>query len=544
MSLDLSKFTNITDPIAKIVKDTGSTLIDTAENAVIGNLSAAFARLGLGSGSNKSVLGNLGEQVLAGIAGEIFGAIGRELNISSKSDIEDYRGVILEGDMRRDDIEAENLTTIGKGAKQPVLVYPSDLNDFYIQLDFKKYKRPAPSVLAEVATEFSIALPLPRNLSDTHSISYDNRLEMGVIGAIFNQGQANVNKEPVDALVDNAAYAAAYLGKDGIRQLTGGTGEAFVSLISQNFGATLNPHLAVMFQAPRLREHKMQWMLAPNNPAESETIRRITQLIRGAALPAFIRNQQGSANLNLLEMPMMCKMTLYPWGDKSKFAALSKDPKDVYNENMYTFKHCVIDGISINYAPSNLAFFENDGNAPAFLLLEMSFLEIEYYTADDFGRQGKQLDVGKTLSDTWNNDILGTLTGDNLDPNAVGAINTDQTVPGAQNADTNNFALQGNSNETIVEEYPADTNDSSSQSFLHKTADGSWYQTTYTPYGETIVEPITNLTSPSFDHYNVPGENRNVIPLPSAPPITTTDGKAKAMLSTTDGNIVIKVGDA
>lgn len=537
MGLDLNRFTNIVDPISKLVQESGSQLIDTAENAVIGNLSAAFARLGLGSGTNKSILGNLGEQVLAGIAGEIFGAIGREMNLSSKTDIEDYRGVLINADYKRDNINADNISRINKGASPTNIIFPSDLNDFYIQLDFKKYSRPAPNVLASVETDFSISLPLPRTLEDRHNLKYDT-FDQGLVGAIFNQGVANANKDPVDAFVDNAAYAAAYLGKRAISEFTS-SGAAFVALTSQNFGATLNPHLAVMFQAPTLKTHKMQWLLSPNNPQESETIRKITQLIRAASLPAFVTNQKGQANLNILDMPMMCKMTLYPWGDESKYAAVYREKGDIYNKNMFSFKHTVIDSVNINYTPSNIAFFDDVSNknnpAPAFVLLEISFMEIEYFTADDFGRHGKSLDIGQ-LFDKFSKDIMGTFDEDNLNADNVDTVTAKPGVDSAQNANTNIFALQGNANNTIIAEYPAADNDQHNQSYLYKTSDGSWF---YHDVVNDTVEPVRNFDDDVFTKFDVPADSMNTIPDFASDPVTFSNGNRKALLTDIDGiNIV------
>jgi hypothetical protein len=537
MGLDLNRFSNISDPISKVIKEAGNQLIDTAENAVIGNLSAAFARLGLGSGTNKNVLGNLGEQVLAGIAGEIFGAIGREMNLSSKGDIEDFRGVLVNSDFKRDVIDADNISKINKGASPTNIIFPSDLNDFYIQLDFKKYSRPAPNVLATVATDFSISLPLPRTLEDRHNLSYDT-LNQGLIGAIFNQGAGNANKDSVDALVDNAAYAAAYIGKRAITEFTS-SGEAFVALTSQNFGATLNPHLSILFQAPTLKTHKMQWMLSANNPQESETIRKITQLIRAASLPAFITNQKGQANLNLLDMPMMCKMTLYPWGDESKFAGVHRGKNDIYNKNLYTFKHTVIDGVNINYSPSSLAFFDDDsgGNnpAPAFVVLEISFLEIEYFTADDFGRHGKSLDFNETLG-KFTKDIMGAFDEEKLAVDGISAIADVESRTTAQNENTNIFALEGQANNIVMQQYAAGSNNDEQQNYLYKTADGSWF---YHDVTNKKVEPIKTFDNTFFDQFGVPADEQNTIPITTGTPVLLSNLAPKALQTTVDGINVV-----
>ena len=528
MPINENLYKNITNPINKLVKETGSNLVDSVENAVVGNLSAALQRVGLGDGSNKNLLGNLGEQLLAALGQEIFGAVGREMNISSKSDIENNRGVIADRDGKRDLIDSTGLSELkSKKPNNPFIVFPPDLNEFYITLDFKDYRRPAPSVPAETETLFSISLPLPRTLDDRHGINYSN-IETGLVGAIFGQGQNSAGGSDTDQLTEAGITAAAYIAKTGLNGFTI-SGEALTTIASQTLGVSLNPHMAVEFKGPSLRSHKMQWLLSPNNDKESETIRKITQLIRSAALPAFITNQKdGSANFNLLDLPMMCKMTLYPWGDESKFAGTNRGENDIYKKNMYTFKHCVIDTVNINYAPNNLGFFRDesggDNPAPSLVLLEISFMEIEYFTADDFGRHGHDfsLDTLKAASDRITKDL--GIYGKILAPNATatpGELNElGQSLAPRSATKSSIFGLQGNANSAVMVEYPPKTSTAEVLSnferdgikyLLYKTADGSWYSHTVgetVPNGE-IIAPVDSLDNEIFDFFDVPATERN-----------------------------------
>jgi hypothetical protein len=530
MGLDTDLFSIITNPIDKLVKEAGANIVDTAENAIVGELSSVFQRIGLGNGSNRSILGNLGEQVLAGIAGEIFGAIGREMNLLSKSEIEDNRGVLTSPDsLERDTLLQDQVSRIPSSAAENI-IFPPDLNDFYVQLDFKKYRRPAPAVPADVITEFSISLPLPRTLEDRHDVSYNDSMSLGFLGAIANQGQNGVTGL-------DTTTGLIYAGKEGIRAITG-DGSDIIGLISQSFGASLNPHLSVMFQQPTLRRHKMQWMFAPNNPKESEIIRQITKKIRGASLPSFVRNQEGEANINTLTFPMMCKITLYPWGDKSKLRKLKGDADISYSGNMYTFKHCVIESVNINYAPSNPAFFSDEGNAPAFVLLDISFLEIEYFTGDDFGRMGDDIDLLKAF-DNFAGDVLG---GKNPADMTVeerqaafdkikGSVDPAAGADPAQATGTNNF----NANNTIVSMIadPANADDPTKSNYLYQTSDGSWYKSS-TVAGKETITPINSLSDPVFEQFNV--YEQTVTPA-AADAVQFTNGKKILIRTGKSGNL-------
>jgi len=497
MSVNENLFKNITNPIEKLVKESGSRLVDSVENSVVGSLSAALQRVGLGDGSNKNVLGNLGEQVLAGIAGEIFGAIGREINLSSKSDIENLRGVIAD--------TSENLASMDSSFQQSddILFFPTDLNEFYVQFDFKKYKRPAPNVPATALTEWQLALPLPRELVDRHNVQYNDKAELGFFGVVANGGQ-----NPADNTFDTAT-AAAYGGRLLIKRLTEHSGNV-MGLLSQSFGASLNPHLSVMFEAPTLRTHRMQWLFAPNNEEESEKIRQIAKRLRGAALPSFIRDSAGNANFNILDYPMMCAITLYPWGDDSKFSGAAGANDKHYDGSMFTYKHCVINQVALNYAPDAIAFFSDDKRSPAFVSLEISFLEIEYYTGDNFGRKGgekKAEDLARELSVSVGvatgidgNDLKADEQVKVLGENLKSYIDDGGTIgnTSAQNENIDNSSL------TDVPVTTRINNPNNPQQILVKSTQGGWYEITMGDSGNT-VRIVEKLNDQVFTTYSVDG---------------------------------------
>lgn len=490
MSVNENLFKNITNPIEKLVKENGSRLVDSVENSVVGSLSAALQRVGLGDGSNKNVLGNLGEQVLAGIAGEIFGAIGREINLSSKSDIENLRGVAVDSPTAID-----GFSSFENGNEQ-VLFFPSDLNEFYVQFNFKKYSRPAPNVPATALTEWQLALPLPRELVDRHNVQYNDKAELGFFGVVANGGQ-----NPADNTFDTQT-AAAYGGRLLIKRLTEHSGNV-MGLLSQSFGASLNPHLSVMFEAPTLRTHRMQWLFAPNNEEESEKIRQIAKKLRGAALPSFIRDSAGNANFNILDYPMMCAITLYPWGDNSKFSGAAGADDKHYDGSMFTYKHCVINQVSLNYAPDAIAFFNDDKRSPAFVSLEISFLEIEYYTGDDFGRKGDKKtaeDLGRELSVDFG--LIAGLPADEQAKIIGERINSyidDGGKIGNTSAQNENIDNSSLTDVPITDKYE---NPNNPKQILVKSTQGGWYEITMGDSGNT-VKIIDKFNDQVFTTYKV-----------------------------------------
>jgi hypothetical protein len=193
--------------------------------------------------------------------------------------------------------------------------------------------------------------------------------------------------------------------------------------MQQMAGAIPNPHVSALFKSVTLRRHRFDWLLAPNNEEESETLRKVLLRLKQAALPSFTKNK------NLLEMPEMIKIKLMPWGSLGNQVSEGLD-RDIPN-NLYVFKHCMIDNISVNYAPDSPTFFaggDPNNPAPSFVLLSLTLLEIEYFTADDYGREGTLSadDIVKNVTE----DILKNVAGmelANTSTSGTGANSTPTT---------------------------------------------------------------------------------------------------------------------
>jgi hypothetical protein len=202
-------------------------------------------------------------------------------------------------------------------------------------------------------------------------------------------------------------------------------------------------------------------LLAPNNEEESETLRKVLLRLKQAALPSFTKG-----NINLLEMPEMIKIKLMPWASKANEISESgeaKDPKTT--NNLFEFKHCMIDNISVNYAPDSPTFFAGGdpyNPAPSFVLLSVSFLEIEYFTADDYGREGTLSadDIVKNIT----NDILNNVAGMEL-------ANTSTSGTGANSTPSTSGAPASvnGTKVTSATKYSNQLGDA-----IYKTSDGKW----------------------------------------------------------------------
>lgn len=519
----ISQFLNTKDPVDKLVKEAQGQIVKSAENAITGEISKQLQKIGLGEIANRDILTQAGEDILNAVGGEIFGAINKELNLSSKSEIENNRGVLLD----EDEIRAENpfnMAAFSESQKQTTLIYPPDLTDFYIKMDFKNYKRPAPNVTADLPTVFTICLPLPRNLIDQHAIGY-NESASGIWGMIFNQGQGLAGRGEWD-------WGTA-VGLAGQKVLDSLGAENLKNLLSQDIAARLNPHMSVLFNSPSFRRHSMQWLLAPNNPTESETIRKITRAIKAASLPTYA-TANGKSNINVLQYPMIVQLTLMPWGDRG--AVSSAGQKNPYDSNMFRFKHSVITNVGINYAPDDLSFFDSNDNPPAFIQLNLEFLEIEYFTAEDYGRTGSDIDAA-----AFGANIIDNIMGKSQEDIAQ-AIKDDDNLgldPKAQAAGGNYDGFNTfNVNDEIVSVYSKDLIDVDGAVIgtenLYKTANGQWFTGT----SDTRLDIIKDMDSVIFDDFDVPTSERNVLQS-TATPQTFANGLVKTIASNGSGGFGI-----
>lgn len=392
-----------------------------AEDKLVGALSDALAKVGLGQSSGKSIASQLGDAIVADLAAEFFGALGKDINRATKEEIEQNRGTIDADADAPDVLEPES-----SGFESNVLRFPLSIDNYHMRLEIKQYKRPVPNKVAEISVKDVIVLPLPRTLEDRHDLSYESNLDLGLIGAIGANGSNPANMGTVaDALKNNAMAGFAYAAQGAAGSIP--YGNQIFSIMQQMAGAIPNPHISALFKSVTLRRHRFDWLLAPNNEEESESLRKVLLRLKQAALPAYTKD-----NINLLEMPEMIKIKLMPWASEARQLSEgleTPDPESIkLNNNLFEYKHCMIENVSVNYAPDSPTFFAGSdpyNPAPSFVLLSLSLLEIEYFTADDYGRKGTL-----TTNDILNNvkeDVLNNVAG-------VETANTSTTGTGANSA--------------------------------------------------------------------------------------------------------------
>lgn len=271
-------------------------------------------------------------------------------------------------------------------SKKPLYRYPSNLPD-RVQMIIKIGRYDSQVALgaegAKVIHDTSIALPIPSSLLDTLGLDY-NTIGLGMFGgpaagAIDRVAGAVMNGNGVAGMYNNALSATrseiSRLYNNGdvgnisqaiisraINAVSGSLGAAF----NLSNGATPNPHIAVNFNNVRLRTFNFSWKFSPNSQTESQELVDIINVLQKRSLP----EKKGV----LLEYPSQCQLQIYPapFGD------------------LFKFKPCVIENISVNYAPTGIPSFFVDTQLPTEIDLSISLQEIVIRTASDYDTKGIQ----------------------------------------------------------------------------------------------------------------------------------------------------------
>lgn len=381
MGIDLGKYTkrSFKDALSRASDDFSNKLQDKATNALSGALGKGLRSLGLSSSVVSDITSRFADSVKADLAAEWYGRSQPETNRISGEGIRNLRkpeGVAQVNASFQSDIQLKQLNGI--------TVFPkSGLGKYKCSLVFRDYERPKPTEPATSTIADTIFLPLPRNLVEMYGIELQKQ-GLGTIGAAFDEYLTTGNIRAVADDIKIAAYDqfSRAMG-DLLNSVVDNAGTAALAALQQSNQFAFNPHLSVMFQGVQLRPHSFRWLMAAETPEDSAEIKKIISKIRQYALPNFFADTTA-----MFTYPKMVTVNFYPWAD---------DPKT--RNDFYPIKQCLIEGISVNYAPNGIPSFFRDGS-PTMVELEVRLYELEYFTEFDFtGKRSERVaaEEGKDL---------------------------------------------------------------------------------------------------------------------------------------------------
>lgn len=248
---------------------------------------------------------------------------------------------------------------------QEVLTFPKDIErQHFMSFRFVKYVKRNINDRKTIEDKRFITLPIPNNLVDSFSVSYENE-QLGPVLGGFGEAFTGGGAGPiVDAAAAAALQGAAgYAGRLNIGGLNVfGSGSNVLSAASALSGVAINPFLTVVFKNPQFKTHNFTWKLIPRNKKESDEIRKIIAAIKYHMTPGLL-TQSGV----FFTYPEMVIIKLHPNDDYT-----------------YKFKPCVLKTFDVNYAPAGAPSFYWYNGAPTAVEIKMSLQEIEYFTKLDY----------------------------------------------------------------------------------------------------------------------------------------------------------------
>jgi hypothetical protein len=232
-----------------------------------------------------------------------------------------------------------------------------------MSMDFSAYTRRSIYEQPFFRDIMRIRLPIPSNLVEQTSVSYDKAALGSVAGAVVDTLSPNAG----GSAARNAGAIASGVAVGALQNLTAGaervTGQPVGAAASSLTGITANPFQTVLFKSPEFRAHTFSWKFSPASSQESETLYNIINTFKYHSLPGLL----GSGGV-LFSYPEILKINFQP-ANSTRF--------------LYQFKPCVVESITVNFTPSNGPSFFRDTLAPTAVEFTVRVQEIEIWTKSD-----------------------------------------------------------------------------------------------------------------------------------------------------------------
>ena len=229
----------------------------------------------------------------------------------------------------------------------------SDSNSYFMSLKFVKYEKRAIGDRKSIIDKGNIYLPIPNQLNDTYKINYSDA-ELGPMLGSFVESETSTR---------SSIETRGYGGEGILAHPTTLLSSELKNAVSAVSGMAINPFLTVVFKNPSFKIHSFAWKFMPKNEKETDELTKIITAIKYHMHPGLL-----SSSGVIFEYPEMLLIRLYP------------DDK-----HTYTFKPCVVTGLSMNYASSGgPSFFNSISGAPTAVEMKIELQEIEYFTKLDY----------------------------------------------------------------------------------------------------------------------------------------------------------------
>lgn len=406
----MSLFDRFSKSVSNVINDeidgVTSKINDKLENTVNNLFRKALSGVGIGGRLGRALEAEFASSLQNARADKFFGTMS---SMSERAAVVDICNSMTPKFAETAFDASKRLNGQNVKAADNVFQFPQQQMAYYTKLEFNKYVRPTPQVAPTLELNHTVILPVPKDLEESLNV----RLSQDDAGMGYGITNALINAANGQDIVDEATNLILQGTAKKLNDLTKGQA-------GQVAGAIPNPYVTLMFNGVDLRSFTFTWKFAPRNVTESEMLRAIIQLLKGSALPTY------SSTDGVLQYPLMCKMTLMAqdgsWDPNTKLEGGGKFQEG--SHPIIGFKNALIENVTINHSPNGIPSFFAGTSLPTFYQVSITLKEIEYFTAEDYGRK-PGTDMYKELFERAQSGLLRTEAGQALKTAIRGGI--DQT---------------------------------------------------------------------------------------------------------------------
>jgi hypothetical protein len=273
-------------------------------------------------------------------------------------------------------LDAQGVTTGGS-----IMRFPNEPLMYYMKISMYKYTRTGWNTIGSKDYQNTVVLPLAMQLIDNQNVKYSDE-PLGVSGAIGlglgsevrniandykAQGAEAAALNSANRVGSAAASSGASLGisvaLSAAASQVGTTGASLAKGVGAAAGMVQNEFLTVMLEGPNYKVRDFQWCLSPNNPAETEALRKIIQLFNNAQAPTLSR-ELGYA---FFQYPNIFQIEFKYGGDV--------DIGDI----MFRMRPMVLLNAQYNYTPHGVYAPFTSTHGPNAIELQLKFQELELW---------------------------------------------------------------------------------------------------------------------------------------------------------------------
>jgi hypothetical protein len=222
-----------------------------------------------------------------------------------------------------------------------------------------------------------IQLPIPSNVQDGNSVSYESSNLNGIVGGLagFTQdllGLSGKDLKDLGASLEkiiaerstglSADVANDLVNKLLVSQAVGvfGGNVTVNQLLAREQGAIFNPNMELLFNGPTLRQFRFSFKMTPRDEKESIQVKKIIREFKQSMAPKVV-DQGGNSNL-FLRTPNVFELRYRQGTAKHPF--------------LHRFKQCALTDMSVNYTGEGTYATYSDAT-PVSMIMDLTFKELE-----------------------------------------------------------------------------------------------------------------------------------------------------------------------